>query len=307
MQHPSLTKLYKPTSGLVLYWVGNAILSPKLRPNIPSSSSSFHLTRSLDFIPIYLSAAFHDFFFSFGGEEENWFCIPTGKKILKKTLKRSSRGLEQIDTDEHYIQKNSALASAVDPIQSTQGEETQDCWKQSMWTPSLLLWGKNGYVPNSEQAAFSVWDTQMQRAILCLFPYVTNISMELTTSPQFLDLKAHLSFYCTAYLRVNNKITDLAAAVNLKCCLQWTAISGSERILLGPHTLVSIHHHKYQQPQYETSLSPINLPFKMETLFHLHSMAAILSRIPLKAPDICGGPSLIRVIFFIFYMHPCGF
>lgn len=213
-------------------------------------------------------------------------------------MKRSSRGLEQIDPDEHYIQKNSALASVVDPIQSTQGEETHECWKQSMWTPSLLLWGKNGYVPNSEQAAFSVWDAQMQTAILCLFPYVTNISMELTTSPQFLDLKAHLSFYCTAYLRVNNKITDLAAVVNLKCCLQWTAISGSERILLGPHNLVSIHHYKYQQPQYETPLSPIKLPFKMETLCHLHSMAAILSRIPLKAPNICGGPSLISYIFY---------
>lgn len=63
-------------------------------------------------------------FFSFGGEEENWFCIPTGKPS-KKTLKVSSRRLEQIDTDEHYIQKNSELGSAVDPIQPMQGEKTR--------------------------------------------------------------------------------------------------------------------------------------------------------------------------------------
>ena len=60
----------------------------------------------------------------------------------------------------------------------------------------------------------------IQSAVLCRFLYVTNISMELTTSPQFLGLKAHLSFYCTAYLRVNNNITKLATAGNLKCCLQ---------------------------------------------------------------------------------------
>ena len=37
----------------------------------------------------------------------------------------------------------------------------------------------------------------------------------------------------------------------------------------------------------------------METLFHLHSMEAIFSRIPLKAPDIWGGPSLISYIYFL--------
>lgn len=59
-----------------------------------------------DFIPIYLSIAFHAFFllllfsFVFGGEEENWFCIPTSKE-MEKTLKINSVGLEQIGTDEH--------------------------------------------------------------------------------------------------------------------------------------------------------------------------------------------------------------
>ena len=153
---PSLTKLYKPTSGLVLYWVGNSILSPKFRPNIPSSSPSFHLSHFLDFIPhIFICCFSRLFFFPFGGKE-NWFCIPTGKPSKKKNPWASSRGLEQTHTDEHYIQKTSALDSAVDPTQPMQGEKTRMWMLETVNVNTIPPFRrKNVSFPNSKQAALS--------------------------------------------------------------------------------------------------------------------------------------------------------
>lgn len=66
-----------------------------------------------------------------------------------------------------------------------------------------------------------------------------------------------------------------------------------------PHNLVLAHHYKYQQPQYETPLSPIKFPFKMETLCHHTPWRSILSRIPPKSSKYLR--SVTDQLYFLFF------
>lgn len=153
MQHPSLTKLYKPTAvGLYCIELEMQSLSPKLRPNIPSSSSSFHLTGSLDFIPRIFVCCFPRLFFP--SVEENWFCIPTGKK--KKSKKKPEKKFQGARTNRPWWTlpscENSALFCSRPHTVNAGGGNT---WMlETVHVNPILLYEGKGLRSNSEQAVF---------------------------------------------------------------------------------------------------------------------------------------------------------
>ena len=64
MQHPASPSYTSQHPGLYCIELETQSFLPNSGQISPSSSPSFHLSHFLDFMPIYLSAAFQDFFFS---------------------------------------------------------------------------------------------------------------------------------------------------------------------------------------------------------------------------------------------------